>query len=298
MTDSIDIALVQQYSAEVHLAAQQKKSRLRGSKAVIERFVTGKDFYYDGLGDSEAIEVTTRHQDTIAQDIAHNRRRGTIRHFTHTFLLDKNDKLEVLIDPQSEYAMATARALYRQYDRLVIEAATAAVKTGRYGENTVSAASDGVLTVVHGGVGLTFDKLLKVNENFGGNEIGGDEDEEFYTLISSQQNTNLMGEAKLTSRDYRDDYVISGGKMRRAAGHNFIHYGGLVSSPMLSKVSTTRTCLSLAERAICMGIVADLEVDISRRPDKNNAIQVQATMYMNAIRTEGVRVQKLEATET
>ena len=41
----------------------------------------------------------------------------------------------------------------------------------------------------------------------------------------------------------------------------------------------------------------DISIRVDNRPDLNNAQQVQASLFMDAIRTEGVKVQKVECVE-
>lgn len=297
MTNSIDQAFVQQFSDYVHVLAQQQKSRLRGSKAVVEKMVTGKDFFYDRIADSEAHEVTSRHADTVLQDIAHSRRMGTIRTYTHTFLLDDGDDLSTIINPQAEYAAATARAMNRLFDKVAVDAATASVLTGRKGDTSVSFASDGGLTISSGGLGMTYGKVRDARKNFVNNEVGNEVDEQDYLLITGNQEDDMFGEDEFISGDYNRPMIVENGVIQRALGFNTIKYGASVNNPILGTSSGERVCLALAERAICVGIQKDISIQVSPRADKNNNLQVQAKFYLAAIRTEGVRVQKILCTE-
>lgn len=298
MTDSIDQALVEQYSSTVHVLAQQMTSRLRNTRAVVTKPVTGKFFYYDRLGQSEAIEVTTRHQPTVAQDIEHSRRKGVIKPYVHTIYLDDIDDLQTIIDPQSEYSRGTLKAMNRQTDRVILDAARGSVLTGRQGDTTVSAVDDGVLTVAHGGTGLTYEKILQVVENYTDNEIGNESDPYFNLCATGQQRSDLLKEVELTSRDYRGDFTVERGRVSNAVGFEMIYFGGSVADPLIELSSTTRTCVAMAEESVCLGINKDIEVSIDRRPDLNNLIQVQAKLYIGAVRTEGARVQLVQCTES
>lgn len=298
MTNSIDQALVEQYSETVHVLAQQMTSRLRNTPAVMVKSVTGKNFYYDRLGNSESIEITTRHADTVAQDVEHSRRMGVIRPYIHTFYLDDIDDLETIIDPQSEYARNTVMAMNRRMDRVIKDAAVGTVLTGRQGATSVTAATDGVTTVAAGGTGMTYEKLVEVLGNFNDNEIGNEADPYYALLVTGRQHEDLLKEVELTSADYGAGTPVANGKMTMAAGFEVIKFGSAVDNALLDVSGTTRDCIAMAENAVCVGITKDIEVNIDRRPDKNNLIQVQTKLYFGALRTEGVRVQIVQADES
>lgn len=296
MTQTIDQALVTQFSSEVITRAQQMTSRFRGK--VKEIFVRGNDHAVERLDKVGSIEVTTRHADTIAQDITHDRRQLKMREFRSTILLDEFDDLQVLIDPQREYSKHVAAELMRNFDRVVAQAAFADVKTGRNFGSTLSFANDDGLTVVTGGVGLTYEKFLELNQNFINNDVGTEEEEQMYLAITGYQNTDAMKETELTSGDFRRDYTVEKGKVTTAAGFDLIHFSGTATPPVLTKTSTTRDCIAFTPNGLLVGINKDITLTVNQRPDKNNAIQVQACMFMNAVRLDGKRVQKVQCTES
>lgn len=298
MADSQILAYVDQFADMIAMDAQQLSSRLRSTPAVIQKAVTGKRFSYDSLGEGDAIEVTDRYADTVISDPKHGRRWGVTRKFVRTILLDEIDELAMLVQPENDYARQCLAALSRQIDRVIVEAASASIDTGRNGGTTVTAANDGVITVPHGSAGMTYEKLLAVNENFIDNEIGADMGGYQALLITGQQNTNLMGEVELTSGDFRRDLVIEKGYISSAAGNQVIRFGANKTNPIIPISSTTRSCLALAERAICFGVSKDVSVKYSERADKNNAPQIQLSMTIGAVRTEGARVQIVQCTES
>jgi hypothetical protein len=301
MSLTIDQSLVIQFGEMVHFLAQQMGSRLKGR--VLEQSVRGNKFTYERLDSVEAIEVTTRHADTVAQDIAHSRRGGTMRDFRSTMLLDQFDELQVLIDPQRDYASAVARAMMRQYDYLVLTNAIASVNTGRNLDTPVTASSDGVLTVSANATGLTFEKLVEIRQNFINNEVGLDNDEEIYLCITGNQHSDLLKEMELTSRDYTNggmgnETVIDRGKITKAMGMNLVIFGANATKSMISKTSTTRHCIAFAKSGMIVGMNKDISIRIDNRPDKNNSWQIQASMFLDAIRTEGVKVQQVDCVES
>jgi len=293
MTNQIDTALVIEFSNDVHVKAQQMKTRMRPYS--MEKMISGQDYYYDDIGSLEAVEIVTRHQKTEGQDIVHGRRKIRMREFRATIYLDKKDELETLIDPQRQYAEAVARALYRQTDRVINNAAFAAVLTGKDASTSISFATDGGATV-SATSGTTYEKLLEGIQNFIDNEVGTEMEEKLYLTITGEEHTDLMSETELTSGDFSRQYSIDKGKMINAAGFDLIHFGKNAPVPILTVASSVRDCIMGSSRGTCLGISQDLNIEVDKRPDLNNLTQVQASMFMGAVRTEGKLIQKFQTT--
>lgn len=295
MTAQIDNALVIQFSDQVHTKAQQMKSRLR--ERVEMKMVKGEDYAYEDIGSLEAIEITSRHQKTQGQDISHGRRRIRMREFRATIYLDKKDQLETLIDPQKNYALAVARSLYRKFDAVAASAAFADVATGKSFGTTLTFAQDGGLTV-DATSGLVWEKLLEIEENFIDGDVGTDEVEDFYLTVTGEENTDLKGETELTSGDFNRDFDSRDGKLARVNGMEVVRFAANAAVPILSVASAVRSNIAASKRGICVGISEELTVEIDKRPDLNGAIQVQSSMFLGAVRTEGKLVQKVTTTVT
>lgn len=297
MTNTIDQALVIEFSSQVHVLSQQLKSRFRGK--VRERMVKGNEAAIERIDKVDSIEVTTRHADTIAQDITHSRRQIKMREFRSTILLDTFDEVQVLIDPKGEYAKAVARRLMVNFDEVVADSFFADVKTGRSFGTTVAFASDDGTTISTGSTGMTYDKLLTAQENFINNNVGVDANEKLYLAIAAQQNTNMMKEEELTSGDFNrnNDFIREKGRIIQAAGFEILHFSGTQTPAIISKTSTTRDCIAFSSDAIEVGINQDITIQVDRRPDKNNLWQVQASMFLGATRVDGKKVQKIQCTE-
>lgn len=299
MTLTIDQALVTQFSDMVYMQAQQKQTRLSPYVETVQ--VQGKDYAVERLDKVEAIEITTRHADTIAQEISHSRRQLAMREFRATFLLDNFDDVSTLIDPQRGYVQALANAMNRQKDRLIADAAFADVKTGRNFGTTVTFANDDGSTIaasVGSTTGLNYDKLLNIQENFINNNVGVEMDEEIALVITGEQNTNAMNEAELTSGDFIREYAVEAGKITKGVGMNFVHTSGTDSLPIISKSGNDRLVIAMAKGGVKFGVSKDVEIKINERPDKNNAIQIQACMFAGAVRVDGRCVQKVTCTES
>ena len=295
MVQSVDKALITQFSDMVHNEAQQLKARLRPYVQI--KKMEGDHFAYDGLGSVESQELFGRVNKTEFGDIEHNRRKIAKRRFSITLPIDGDDVEGMLLDPQGEYAKAVVASMERRFDRVVMDAAFSDVLTGRDFDTSVTFANDGGLTV-DATAGLTYEKLLEINQNFTNNEVGNEIPESFFLSISGKEQTALMGEAELTSGDYTRQFGIEKGQLQNAAGLDLIKYGASVSNPVipLSSGGTERYLVAASRRAMCVGIAKEIELKIQPRPDYVDVMQVQAIFTLGAVRTEGALIQKVRTT--
>ncbi len=290
----IDNALITGFSAQVHVAAQQMKARLR-DKVQIKQMI-GDVFAYDGLGDVEAIEQTGRHQPVVFSDIAHTRRKIARRRFTLTLPIDASDVRGALMSPGSEYPGACARAMERVFDRIVIEAQFAAVLTGRDFGTSVSFATDDGDTI-NATAGTTYEKLLETTRLFTDDEVGTEIPERMILGISGDEAEDLMLETELTSGDFSRQYAVDKGRIMQAAGYEIVQYGGSVANPLLPVSGGVRDCFAMSTRAMCVGMSKEVAIAIEKRSDLHETVQVEVVFEMGAVRTEGKLIKKFQTTD-
>lgn len=293
MGQSVDQALVTQFSDMVHTEAQQMKSRFK--PYIKYKKMTGDEWAYDGLGSVESREAVSRSEKIIFSDIEHNRRKIPRKRFYVALPIDGYDKLGMLIEPGSEYAKAVVAAMMRRLDRVVAASAFADVETGRNFGTTVSFATDGGLTV-NATAGFTYEKLLEINKNFVDNEVGNDMPTKKCLAITGQEEEALMKEAELVSGDYTRQFAVENGELQRAVGNDIIKFGASVSSPILDVTSSVRSNIAMSEGGICVGVSKELELKIQERTDLVDTMQVVAYYYIGAVRTEGALIQKVTTT--
>jgi hypothetical protein len=292
--ETIDANLITQFSDMVHVAAQQTKARLRPYVQVKQ--MTGDVYAYDGIGSVEASEVIGRHQAVTFSDIEHKRRKISRRRFQLTLPIDASDVRGMLLNPQADYASACVRAMERVFDRVVVEAMFAAVLTGRDFATSVTFATDGGHTVTATS-GLTYEKLLEINQNFIDHEVGTDVPEALVMGISGDEHTALMKETELISGDYSRNYVVEKGRISQASGLGIVVFAGAVNNPILDVNTGTRDCFAMSTRAMCVGMSKEMGLKIDDRNDLIETTQVQIVFDLGAVRTEGVLLQKVQTTD-
>lgn len=293
MVQSIDQALITEFSEMVHHVAQQKQSRLKPYTTTKQ--MSGDVFAYDGLGIVSAREVEGRNIPATFDDIDHSRRKIRRRRFVVNLPVDSSDVRGALLNPDSEYAQACAAAMLREYDRVIVDSAFADVQTGRDFENTLTFAQDGGLTVDATG-GLTYEKLLEIKQNFIDNEIGIGSDEKLFLTVTGNSHTDLMGEMELTSGDYTRQFALEGGEIQNALGMDLIKFGASVTNPILPVASGERSLIAASSRGICVGVAKEMKISVSERNDYIETDQVQVVMEIGGVRTEGSLIQKVNVT--
>lgn len=295
MVQSIDNALITEFSDMVHHAAQQSSARLRNYVEVKKG--SADKWAYEGLGKVEAREVFGRVNNADFDDIDHLRRKVSRRRFVVNLPIDASDVRGSLINPEANYVQAVVKAMARQQDRVIYEAAFADVQTGADFENTVTASADGVISV-DATAGLTYPKLLEIRQNFFDEDVGIDMDEKLFMTIGGREQTNLMNETELTSGDFTSQFVVDNGEITRGAGFDFVPFPSNVTQPVIktNAAGTERELIAASTRGVCMYVSKEMTVKVQERNDLIDTSQVQIIGEMGAVRTEGVLVQKVRVT--
>ena len=106
MSNEVETSFVQQYTENVTLLTQQKGSKLR--QYVDIEPINGEFAYVEQIGQTAAKVKESRHGDTPVMNTPHGRRRLQLIPYEWGDLIDTADKVRMLIDPTSPYAMAAA----------------------------------------------------------------------------------------------------------------------------------------------------------------------------------------------
>lgn len=291
-----DTTRIREFSERVHVEAQQMLSRIK-EKAEI-RYFKGKDMAYDGLGTIEAVEANSRFAELDFADLEHKRRQILPKRYQCTLAIEGRDQMEALFNIQNAYEKHVAAAMVRQFDRVGIEALTADINTGENFQTAVTAAADGVVTV-DATAGMTYDKLLEIDENFINQDLGIDmENFRKCLAISGKEHTDLMKEIELVSGDYSRDFAVEKGRIQRAAGFDLIKYAAGAATPVLAEGNPAgqRTCVAWTEGALVYGMHSDFDIEIRPLPQYVNVTAVIITGTFGAVRTEGSRVVQVQTT--
>lgn len=285
--DSITIANVQQYKANVELLLQQEGSRLRGmvntgshvgqAASIVEQF-----------GVATAQLKTSRHEDTPLLDLGQDKRWVFPLDYEWGSLVDNEDKLRMIIDPVSPYARAGAAAMNRAIDDVIIAAQFGTCFTGQNGTTSEVLGTVGSGTYDTGpNVGGTASSLnvaklqnaVRMLMLFNKGELM----EPVYGAISSQEHDSLLKEIQVVSKDYANSAVLEEGRVRRFMGVDFVLTERLTSG---GSGANTRLVPIWLKSGMYLGVWNDLNAQVGPRPDKSYATQVYLAMTMGATRTQ------------
>jgi len=275
------------YKSTVEHLLQQRGSKFRG--AVMEDSYHGKSgAAVNQLGAVIAQAKTTRHADTPLIETPQDKRWVFPTDYEWADLIDDQDKLRIIADPTSPYAINGAMAMGRAIDDLIVTAATGSSLTGEDGTTTTTFPAAQTAGTTAGG--LTVAKLREAMQLMLAAEVDVD-NEPLYCAIGAQQHDDLLGETQAVSLDYTNKPVLVDGRIKAFMGFNFI------DSQRLALSGTDRTVITWAQSGLHLGIWNDITVQISERPDKSYSTQVYVKGTFGATRVEEKKVVAITCSE-
>lgn len=290
MSFDVSTAFVQQYKTNVEMLLQQRGSKLR--TAVMSDSYTGKaGKAVEQLGPVTAQKRTTRHADTPLISTPHDARWVFPTDYEWADLVDDQDKLRMLVDPSSAYAINGAMALGRAIDDEIVVAAFGDAKTGEDG-TTVTPFDTANQQVAVAASGMSIAKLRAAKEILMSNEVDID-NEMLYVTLSAKQHDDLLGETQAVSLDFNTKPVLVDGKISGFMGFNFIH-----TERMGVDGSGHRRNIAWAKSGLHLGVWNDITTRIGERADKSHATQVYVKGTFGATRVEEGKVVEILCQES
>lgn len=284
MPDSITVASVQQYKANVELLLQQTDSRLAGA-VTIGSYVGKAASTVEQFGSATAVQRTSRHADTPLLDLSQDKRWVFPTDYEWASLIDKQDQLRAIVELTSPYAMAGAAAMNRVKDDIILAAIFGTNYTGENGTTAETFGTVGSGTydvgVNTGGTASALNvaklqsgiqKLMLANK--------GELNESVYGAISSYEHDSLLKEMQVVNKDYGNSAVLVDGKVKRFMGVDFI------ITERLTVASGNRLIPLWLKSGMHLGMWDEVRAEIGPRADKGYATQVYLAMTLGATRTQ------------
>jgi hypothetical protein len=275
------------YKSTVGHLLQQKGSKFRAS--VTEEAFKGKSGVpLNQVGSVTAQKKTTRHADTPLIETPQDRRWVYPVDYEWADLIDDQDKLRIIADPTSPYAINGAYSLGRAMDDEIIAAMTGTSKTGEDGGTSTTFPSGQTAATTAGG--MTIVKLREAMQLLIAAEVDVD-NEMLFCAIGAQQHDDLLGQTQAISLDFTNKPVLVDGRIRSFMGFNFI------DSQRLALAGTDRTAVCWAKSGVALGVWNDIEAKITERGDKSYATQVYVKGTFGATRLEEKKVVAITCSE-
>ncbi|MCC6196789.1 MAG: hypothetical protein IT518_20235 [Burkholderiales bacterium] len=279
MSQQITEAFVQAFAANFRHVAQQKTSRFENA-VLLEPGIVGTSKSINRLGQRTATRRLTRHGDTPINDQPHSTRYLDLFDWEDGDMLDDQDKIRMLTDPQSDYIQAMVASLNRAKDDVVI---------GALGGNARATAGNIALPsgqkIAVGGTGLTRAKLISARALFRRNEADGEQGEELFLAYHATGLSDLLSDTSLTNSEYNTVLDMQAG---RPVGSLFGFKP--IPSERQSKVSSTRYIYAWAKSGVSLGWGEDIFTRVGEDPGKGFNTRVYAKMSVGAVRIEEEKV--------
>ena len=215
---------------------------------------------------------------------------------------DSGDKLNIMLEPKSYEMKNMVEAMGRQYDRIILKAFTASVRTGRTGDGlayfpidthivpvstplTIATNAPTVPANTHQGK-LTLAKLLKAREILKQDSFASNE--KMYFVCSHSQISDLLHDPKITSIDYNNVRSLVSGEISSFLGFEFVicEMLPLILPSNVAGVSySIRDCYAFTADSIIFGKVKGaLTSNIDRLPQHMDAILMKTIDSAGAMR--------------
>jgi hypothetical protein len=295
--------MVKQFSSNIYHLSQQKDSRvwnLFGRKETLN----SEEAYYDRIGTVEAMEKIGRHSDTTFQDTPYSRRRLTMRDYFWSELVDKEDKLRIIHNPESEYALAARAAMARKMDDIGIAALLGTVYTGKNGATPVALPNSQKIAAFNqsGFSQMNVETLRHLKFKFDEAEV---DDMSRHILCGAAEIRALLQDDKITNSDYAAVKALVNGEVNTFMGFNFVRIERLPFTTASTQINAgtgevgtgsdaaaigSKRCVAFSASGMIAGIGAAPTARVSERPDKHYANQVYFSMSLGAMRMEEVKV--------
>jgi len=285
MSTQITTAFVNQFSQNIQLLSQQMGSLLRNT--VRQETVNGEKAFFEQIGSAVAQKRASRHASTPIMDTPHARRMVTMSDYEYADLVDDQDKIRMLISPESTYGKAAAAAIGRAMDDEIIDALGGTAKTGVSGGT--STALPAGQKIAHGSAGLTIAKLISAKKIMDQNSV--DPSIERYIVVSPEQIEDLLNTTSVTSADFNSVKALVNGTVDSFMGFKFI------TSNRLKDDGTSRLCYAYAREGVVMALGKDVTAKIDPRPDKSYSTQIYYCSTFGASRMQEEMVVELACNE-
>lgn len=286
MSNQITEAFVEQFGTTFRHVAQQMQSRLQPTVS-IESGIVGMSKSINRLGQRIASQRLVRHGDTPINDQPHSTRFVDLLDYEDGDMIDKQDKLRMLIDPTSDYLKAMVAAHNRKKDDVVITA---------LGGNSRSTTGNVVLPAAQkiavGGTGLTKAKIIQARALFRTNEADVHAGEELTMLYNAKAASDILSDATLTSADFMAVKFLEAGDVEGS-------WMGFKWVPIerLPKVSTTRFLYAYAKSGVCLGVGEEIVTEVGPDPGKGFNTRVYTRQSLGAVRVEEEKVVEIAINE-
>lgn len=286
MSTTIDNVYVQTYESYLRHLAQQGVARLR--PWCMEVSVQSEGHNWERIASTTASKKTTRKTPTPDDNTAFSRRKSIPVTYHTGDVTENSDIVQMIVDPNSNFAKAQSMAMKRAFDDEIIAAAVGASRDGDGNSVTFPAGQ----VVGDGSAAISYDMITEVTEKFMSNDIDPDEGKVF--VIGPKQARKLLQLTEATSGDYNALRPLTS----KGYIESWMGYTWLLSTRLLAPDTDELDCFAMTRRALGLQINRDIWARISEDPSISYAWRIYCEMTIGAIRVEDEHLVKVHVADT
>lgn len=304
----LDQNFVNQYDSTLHMLLELKGNMFKGK--CIEETINGEQKFYDQLGSVFASEVTLPFQPSPLNDITLGRRQLTATPYDVGLGIDKFEKVQLLVDPESGYVQRQVSALQRKAGIEFMLGALGTASTGKAGAGSANLLAANVIPVATGSggsTGMNIEKLQATLQYFEeGNLMIDDPMNKLYFAWGPQQKKELLESEKVTSSDFAAVKALVKGDINNFYGFEFVTSNMIPymetagvnvdlnwetnDTPSDTDSTDVRACFAWAKSGVIQATNPDLKTDVSQRKDLSNNWYAYSCLRTGAVRMEEEKV--------
>lgn len=274
MANTVPEHFVKAYNALITTKYVQQGGKLSAIAGEVHDGVTGETDHYDLMKEVEAQEKTTQFEEQTNLNPEHSRRFLHMRDFWWNAYIDKQDKLRLLADPQSNYVQNALNSLYRKGDNIIYSATRGLVWQGKQSPAQIALPAGQKI-----GVGLgpaSVEKVMDAAALLNKNEVPMDNR---YLIVNWAFLDDMLREQEIGSSDYNTVKALMTGTISFWMGFTWILYNYAVEAG-------TYFAVACHPSAIGMSRAASPFTSVDVLPTKHFLVQVYSSMSLNALRKQ------------
>lgn len=279
MADRLDELSTVEYKTNVTMRLNETPGKLFPLCGSSDSYSDASAQLEDRFDDLYLEDKTTRNGDTNNTELASVRRWVKKPKDANVApLKDRTDSKITRVDLDSPLVMGTATGTRRYHDDMFLAGYYGTAWQGEHGDEAV--AFKGANTIVHGGVGLTYAKLVAAIEMMALNDVDI-EAEAPIMIITPKQRSNLFGLEEYKNADYMPGYPILRGEVKSILGIRFVvaNLGSTRAykrSSALTLSGSTRKCPFFVPSGLHRAVWTEFWGKITERDDKQHSKQYYA----------------------
>lgn len=266
MSENLYSLYTTQFSANLEMKLQQTGSKFRGR--ISEGTHVGKQASpINQIGAIRARRPAGRFAPKERTDADFTRRWVFPTDGEIDQLIDSFDELKTIVDPKSAYVSNAAAAIARDWDDIIISAATGTnytgVDAGSLSSETFNTTSYRIADTFGSSAasGLTVAKIVELRRILRHNHVDLESDP-VTIFCGSTQESDLLNQVQVVSTEFNDRPVLTDGKVSRFLGFDIVY-----TERLPTYTTTTRGVLAIAKSGMYLGVWKDAINKVSTRND-------------------------------